>query len=355
MAAPPHPIHLLETPTVSQVRPVPPLNHPQSTINAYVLHYYAPHFNPPHRPPTDLRALWTTFGNTTPRNDPRVQVDMVLRWALDLNTMRQQLWTVWNTLYQPHGLDQHIIQLSQNVLSAGRTNSLVRPLADYWPAYFAGMFSDKASLTSRIDSSLWINFTRTMHYIGALHVAHVCYNAPRIYPVQCEPVYPDHGSNTNKNCTRYCPDSCAKANPAATPPRSERACLFGDINLSYKFHSLWMDQVVNPAFTTTHAVIKFKKVLTQLMHYMCHCGSFSVPGQGGQAVRMALRYAYILTDEEVFLVSRGASTHQVYISDGFPLRPVTPPGPNSGATGMHALIYIYLLASGAGYASLSPV
>ena len=246
---------------------------------------------------------------------------------------------IWGLPYNPSQLRTDVLQWLPNI-NQTHVREHVAPLQHHWPD-FQGQFGNEAALTSRIDSSLWIDFTRSMTYIACAHEVRERQRLgnpplPSIYPAGARPVYPDLGANAYKG--KYLPDRCAKVRPNA-PPKTERSRLFGDIKPSYKFHHSWKATAQVHHHAQLKTTIEFKKVLAQLKFYMEKLGMH----QDGNPPR-STRYGYILTDEEVVLVRRCPEygSQSIQVSDGFPLRGPYAPGMR---TGMWALIFIHLLAS----------
>lgn len=308
------------------------------TIAQFARVYSAPLFNPQYRIPNVLETTWVTAGNTTNDKFEVEKIQIIEDWVIGAHDL-QQFHAVWNLPYDPATLQADILAFMPGVAQTWIANH-VAPISHHW-SEFLGQYGHEVALTSRIDSSLWIDFSRIMLYLASSHLVReqrrnagqLHGHLPPIYPNK--PIYPDIGSNAYRT-GGFLPDRCAKSN-ATGSPRTEIARLFGEIKPSYKFHSSWKALAQLGRLANRRVVEEYKKVLAQVLFYMTHLGQARPGGP-------ATRYGYVLTDEEVVLLRRvpGRGNRHVQVSDGFPLR--GPYGQNQ-LSGMQALIYIHLLAA----------
>ena len=258
----------------------------------------------------------------------------MVHWHIDQNT-----WAPFNNMLHgvqfdpaslPGWLNPQNPQQLAEAQTRGAETTLVQPLIK---RYFQ-TFVHEAILVSRLDGSLFLDLSRFMLYMFYCRF----YVNGNFWTPNMSMLWPDAG-NACHTFNNFLPDRSARTT-SNSPSGQERTRVTGDVKLSSKFHSSWMPQPGQPDASATTR--EFRQVLSQLNFYMT--------SEIGQHGNRHIRYAYIVTDEEVILLKRdGQSLH---VSSGFPLRGVPHPNgqpwtarQNVAISGMFALVLIHLLGS----------
>ena len=239
------------------------------------------------------------------------------------------------TPFDPQGLQNIAVAVYHNNNWAARLARDTTTLRGYM-ANFDQSFRHEAALTSRLDTTIYLELSRILNYIRGCQVLS---EGTLWGAMGGDVVFPENGSSvTNRGGRGYLPDRSAVSRLDRSPVDADPR-LFGDNKPSFKFHSSWKGLAQygvggNGPFANSGTSTEFRKVLAQVKYYMTRVGAL----QGGTH---PLRYGYIVTDMEVVLLQYDPQFGQnsIMVSDGFPLRG------EAGMNGLFALVYVHLLAS----------
>lgn len=191
-------------------------------------------------------------------------------------------------------------------------------------------FRHETCLTGRLQSTVFEDLSRVLKYISSV-VAAERSKGKELFPNSSyTPLLTECGSCA-KNYDSFLPDRCSY--PACLDVARDRPPVTrcpGEIKPSYKFRGHWAtkDQLY-PGDHDLKPILEYRKVLAQLKFYIRYMGQYNEDEDGAYTepdislTRKAGRYGYVITDEEVVLVS--CEPHQVTrglrLTPGFPLCP----------------------------------